>query len=116
MRVPDGNGAGIRFYNDQDLSRLKFIQRAQKMDFSLLEIGVLLAMREAPHRARSKVRQLTGKKLAEVEARLVELTTLRDELRLLLNLCAGADSGACPIIESIGRNGVPRQKRKRRLS
>lgn len=110
------DGAGIRLYNDKDLSRLKFIQRAQKMNFSLVEIGALLSMRDAPQRARARVRELTGKKLAEVEARLVELKTLRDELRLLLNLCAGAESGACPIIERIGRNGAASQKRNRRLS
>ena len=33
---------GIRQYDDKDLSRLRFIQRAQKMDFSLAEISKLL--------------------------------------------------------------------------
>ena len=42
------NNAGIRVYGDRDMSRLKFIRRAQKMDFSLDEIGQLLSMRENP--------------------------------------------------------------------
>jgi len=96
------NGAGIRFYNDQDLSRLTFIQRAQRMDFTLAEIGELLKMREAPHKARKRVRELTAQKLAEVEARLVELKTLRNELALLMNICS-AGGKSCGIIKEINK-------------
>lgn len=98
------NGAGIRLYNDQDLSRLKFIQRAQKMDFTLAEITELLKMREAPQKARKRVRELTAHKLAEVEARLAELKTLRNELALLMNLCS-AGGKSCGIIKEINKRG-----------
>lgn len=94
------DGSGLRRYNDKDISRLRFIQRAQKMDFSLAEIGEMLRMRESPRRARREVRELTQRKLRAVEARLDDLSALRDELRLLLNLCAGSKRG-CPIIEKI---------------
>ena len=96
------SGAGIRFYNDQDLSRLTFIQRAQRMDFTLAEIGELLKMREAPQKARKRVRELTAQKLAEVEARLVELKTLRNELALLMNICS-AGGKSCGIIKEINK-------------
>lgn len=96
------NGAGVRLYNDKDLSRLKFIQRAQKMDFTLAEIGTLLKMREAPQSARKSVRELTARKLAEVETHLKELQTLRDELRLLLNLCDGSRK-SCGILKEMDR-------------
>ena len=92
--------AGIRIYNDRDLSRLRFIKRAQKMRFSLKEIGELLNMREDPQRARDEVRLLTRSKLTDVEEHLDELQFLRNELQLLLNLCTASEDG-CPIIESI---------------
>jgi len=92
--------SGLRRYGEKDLSRLRFIQRAQKMGFSLAEIAQLLAMRDNPQGARESVRKLTAAKLAEVETRLAELTLLRNEMRLLLNLCRGAKAG-CPIIETI---------------
>ncbi len=92
--------SGRRRYGARDLSRLRFIRRAQQMGFSLAEIGQLLQMRDDPQHARPQVRRLTAAKLAEVEARLTELTTLRDELRLLLNLCRGSADG-CPIIDGI---------------
>ncbi len=92
--------SGIRVYDKQDLSRLRFIKRAQKMKFTLVEIGDLMNMRTDPQHARDEVRQLTANKLAEVELSLAEIQVLRDELRLLLNLCRGSEDG-CPIIETI---------------
>lgn len=92
--------SGLRRYGARDLSRLRFIRRAQAMNFTLAEIGALLRFREDPVRARPRVRELTAGKLAEVERRLAELGHLRDELRLLLNLCAASREG-CPVIEGI---------------
>ena len=92
--------SGIREYDDKDISRLKFIQRAQKMNFSLAEISDLLKMREDPQKVRDDVRQLTADKLTEVDEHLQSLTTLRNELQLLLNLCRGSEDG-CPIIEGL---------------
>jgi len=94
------NASGIREYDDKDISRLKFIQRAQKMNFSLSEISDLLKMRENPQKVRDEVRQLTADKLLEVDEHLQSLTTLRSELQLLLNLCQGSKEG-CPIIEGL---------------
>ncbi len=98
--------SGIRRYSEKDLSRLRFIQRAQKMNFSLAEIGQLLEMREDPRHVRDEVRQLTARKLADIQSHLEELGRLRDELTLLLNLCRGTADG-CPIIESMDGGDVP---------
>ncbi len=94
------NASGIREYTDKDISRLKFIKRAQRMNFSLDEIKALLSMREDPQNAKDNVRQLTAEKLKHIESQLNELTTLRNELQLLLNLCRGSKDG-CPIIEGL---------------
>ncbi len=92
--------SGIRVYDERDLSRLRFIRRAQKMQFSLKEIAELLKMREDPQHARDEVRIRTQSKLSEVEEHLDDLQFLRNELQLLLNLCIASESG-CPIIDSI---------------
>lgn len=55
--------SGIRVYTDKDVSRLNFIQRAQKINFSLAEIASLLKMREDPQRAQKSVRERTSMKL-----------------------------------------------------
>jgi DNA-binding transcriptional MerR regulator len=96
------NTAGVRLYNDKDLSRLGFIKRAQKMGFSLAEISALLDFRENPQTARPQVRSLAFQKLTDIELHLEELGRLRDELRLLTNLC-GASPDGCPILESLDK-------------
>lgn len=94
------NASGIRQYDEKDISRLNFIKRAQRMNFSLVEIKELLIMREDPQHAKVSIRQLTAEKLKDVEKQVYELTTLQNELTLLLNLCRGSEDG-CPIIEDI---------------
>jgi len=94
------SASGMRSYDSRDLSRLRFIQRAKTMNFSLEEIGRLLEMREDPQNVREEVRELTHQKLEAVEHQLAELETLRKELTLLVNLCRGAEDG-CPIIDDM---------------
>lgn len=97
------NNGGVRCYSDKDLSRLRFIKRAQKMGFSLDEITDLLKFRENPQHAKPQVRLLAHQKLADIEQHLAELATLRDELRLLTNLCSTNAKG-CPIIDAFDQN------------
>jgi len=94
------SSSGIREYTDKDISLLKFIRRAQKMNFSLSEIGDLIHTRSDPQHARDEVRLLTAQKLKDINASIDELTILRNELQLLLNLCFGSDEN-CPIIDSM---------------
>lgn len=97
---------GRRRYGEGDLARLRFIQRAQRMNFRLEEIARLLEMRANPLRARDSVRRLTAQKLRDVDAQLRDLALLRNELSLLVNLCTQA-RGPCPILDELasGRDG-----------
>ena len=103
------NASGIRQYDDKDISRIKFIQRAQRMNFSLEEIKHLLSMRDNPQHAKNEVRFLTSEKLNDIEHQLEELTTLRNELKLLLNLCFGSEEG-CPIIDGLDTDNNNKEK------
>lgn len=64
------NEAGVRLYSDKDVSRLRFIKRAQKMGFSLDEIKLLLQFRESPQKAKPKVRELAHHKLEDIQHHL----------------------------------------------
>lgn len=94
------NAGGQRRYGADDLARLRFIRRAQTMDFSLDEIGQLLELRDAGGDVRADVRALTEDKLAAIEARIAALTGLRDELAGLVTACR-ASAHDCPIIGRI---------------
>ncbi len=105
------NISGLRIYTDKDISRLRFIKRAQHMGFSLEEIGKLLQFRESPQQAKPEVRVLASEKLCEIESHLEELVLLKNELTLLINLCTGSKDG-CPIIEGLENNELKNNERK----
>ncbi len=94
---------GRRLYDPEDMNRLRFIQRAKRLGFSLNEIATLLEFRSTPVAAKAEVRALTERKLAEIEAHLREVESLRDELRGLLARCR-KEGGCCPIVEQLDRD------------
>ncbi len=95
---------GMRRYSKTDLDRLRFIRRAQGMDFSLMEIAQLLELRDAPASARGSVRALTRSKLKALDKRLADLRHLREELAGLLSTCENEGGEGCPILEGIQRD------------
>ena len=97
------DSGGRRIYDDEDLARLRFIQRVKRMGFSLAEIAALLEFRSTPLAAKGEVRALTEHKLAEIESHLREVENLRDELRNLLARCQ-RETGCCPIVERLDRD------------
>ena len=103
--------SGIRVYDERDLSRLRFIQKAKSMSFSLEEIARLLDMQEDPQRASDDLRNLTRRKLQAVEERIQALQTFRKELALLINSCGGTDAGP-PVIDDQDSQ-APRARPKR---
>ena len=94
------NGSGVRRYERADLARLKFIQRARLMNFSLDEIRNLLQFRSDPSGSKAQVRELTRRKLDDIGARVDALQALRQELDLLMDSCTGSGK-SCPIIDGI---------------
>ena len=64
---------GARRYTEQNLVSLRFVQRAQKMNFSLAEIGQLAEMREAPAQACQEVEEIARIKLQEIARHIHEL-------------------------------------------
>jgi DNA-binding transcriptional MerR regulator len=94
------NTGGQRRYRDADIARLRFVKRAQSMDFSLDEIAQLLALRDRRGDVRADVRALTETKLAAIEVRIEALSRLRDELGTLINECRASEH-ECPIIGRI---------------
>jgi MerR family transcriptional regulator, mercuric resistance operon regulatory protein len=88
---------GIRRYTESDADRLRFIKRAQAMDFTLEEIVNLLRLqtRGSCH----ATRELASTKLSDIDKRIRELHQLRQELAGLIDSCdANVADDACPVI------------------
>ena len=76
--------AGYRRYSAGAVDRVRLIQRALVVGFSLKELAQVLAAREKGTPPCGRVRALVGERLDRLEARLKELSDLRDDLRALL--------------------------------
>jgi MerR family copper efflux transcriptional regulator len=93
--------SGYRRYGDEQVSRLRFIRRAQELGFTLKDIRELLGISKQKDVA--KVKRAAEKKLADVEERLVALTRVRDGLATLVATCPGHGRAAdCPILKALG--------------
>ncbi len=64
--------------------------------------ATLLALWEDKSRASADVRQLASDHLIEIEAKIADLTAMRDTLAHLVHCCAGDNRPDCPILKSLG--------------
>ena len=99
---PSRTPSGYRTYPPQAVNRLRFIRRAKELGFSLDEIRSLLALSDRRGSGVEAIREIAAQRLADVEARLAELTRLRAGLRQLVDACPGhGDPGQCPIVHAL---------------
>lgn len=77
---PRREANGYRVYDQTDLARLQFIRRARALDFSLDDIGEILAFRERGAAPCLYVLHTIDQKIDEVEGRIADLERLRQEL------------------------------------
>lgn len=95
---------GVRRYDHAAVARVRFIKRAQELGFSLAEIQRLLRLGDP--QSCGEARALAAEKLALVESRVADLQRLRGVLKKLIGRCdQRRGKVACPIIESLARQG-----------
>ena len=103
---PASRSAGrFRLYRAEDIDRLRFVQRMQRLGFSLEEIRQLTGIRADESHACAAVRQFLKTKLAEVTEKIRELQHVRSELTTDLRKCdrvlksQRGKACACPVLE-----------------
>lgn len=72
--------SGYRIYAQADIDRIAFILRARELDFSLDDIGEILALREDGEAPCLYVTELVQKQLAIIDSKIAALKQLRNEL------------------------------------
>ena len=93
MQEPDRPQGGIRRYGEADLARVRFIKSAQRLRFSLDEIGDLLELEDGSHC--TEAREQAERKLADVHR--IE-AVLED---LVQRCCAALGQVRCPMIQAL---------------
>ena len=94
---------GYRDYTDDEVSKLKFIGKARKFDFSIDECRELLSLYEDKNRTSKEVKKMTLEKISQIDSKLRDLNGLKKELSYLANNCHGDDRPNCPILEELSK-------------
>src|SRR3546814_20087171 len=95
---------GVRCYGAGDVSRLRFIRRAQAIGFSLDEIAGLLNLGGAS--SCEQMQRLVERKLAEVRLRLGEIRQLECAMEQMRVLCRHVHAGErCPPLHCLEQSG-----------
>ena len=108
MPKPPRRPSGYREYASEAVRRLRFIQRAKELGFSLREVGELLRLRVDSGRSCGDVKRQAKAKLADIETKLGELRRMQAALEKLAAQCSGrGPTSQCPLLdalEAVGRN------------
>lgn len=90
----------IRRYRQADVARLRFVKTAQKLGFTLDEIGQLLRLEDGTHC--HEAAELAGLRLADVRARLADLQRIESALSQLVQQCRSCgENVSCPLIAAL---------------
>ena len=99
---PARTAGGYREYDHGTVRVLQFIFRAKHLGFTLREVKQLLRLHRGTQSTRADFRALARNKLADVQARIVGLTKMRDALLPLVARCDGVGPlDGCPIVEAL---------------
>ncbi len=107
MPEPPRRDSGYRQYADPDVTRIKFIKRAQTLGFTLKEISELLSLRVDPNTTCGDVKRRAEVKIADMEEKIKDLQRMKKALTKLASTCRGhGPMSECPILEMLNSEGL----------
>ena len=99
---PPRRASGYREYPPDTVQRIRFIQRAKELGFTLREIKGLLELRVDPETTCAEVKEQAAEKIADVKQKISDLKKIERALNKLMNTCRGSGPiDECPILEHL---------------
>lgn len=95
LAAPTRTPSGYRDYDDDAVARLGFVRSAQTVGLSLAEIRDVLGLRDQGETPCEHVVGILVRRAGELDVRIAELATMRDELRRLAQRAATLDPRQC---------------------
>lgn len=93
----------IRRYQPADVARVRFVKSAQRLGFSLDEVGQLLKLEDGTHCGEAA--ELASLRLGDVRARQTDLNRMEAALSKLVSQCdAHHGNISCPLIAALQRD------------
>ena len=105
--------AGYRVYTESDVQTLRFIRRARDLGLSIERIKLLVGLWHDRGRSSADVKRVATEHVAELEAKILELTAMRDTLQELADACHGDHRPECPILRDLEGGGPQASTRVR---
>lgn len=94
--------SGYRQFHPRVINHIAFIRSAKALGFTLKDIGGLLSIWQNPNATAGEVKKKAREKIADIDAKIKQLTAIREELQSLTDACSGnGPASQCPIIEGI---------------
>ena len=103
LPTADRTDSNYRDYSTEHLKMLSFVRRARGLGFNMAQVRELLALSDHDEKPCQDVDHLVRQQLADVEQRIADLASLRDELSQMLRSCDADKIGECRIVESLAR-------------
>jgi len=97
---------GYRSYSSDDLAKLQFIRKARQFNFTIDECRELLSLYQDKNRSSKEVKRLTMEKILEIDTKLEELNSLKNQLKHLVSNCQGNDRPDCPILDALSNDSL----------
>lgn len=105
LQEPGRPVGSIRRYGEEDVARVRFVKSAQRLGFSLDEVGQLLKLEDGTHCGEAA--ELATLRLSDVRAKLGDLARIEAVLSQLVNECrAQRGTVSCPLIASLHSSQV----------
>ncbi len=102
IQKPPRLQSGYRIFPLEAVQRVRFIKQAQALGFSLKEIKELFALQVDSDSTGADVKKRAQAKLADIEAKIKNLSAMKKALKELTASCNCSGSiSECPILESL---------------
>ena len=107
LLAPAGrSAAGYRTYQQNEIETLRFIRRARDFGMPMRRVKMLVELWHDRSRPSREVKAIALRQVAELDARIDELTAMRDALAELARACHGDDRPDCPILRDLAAGGA----------
>ncbi len=93
--------AGYRIYGERDVDTLRFIRRARDFGIPMESVKLLVGLWQDKNRPSREVKEIALHQVAELEAKIAELTAMKDALADLAGACHGDHRPDCPILKDL---------------
>jgi Hg(II)-responsive transcriptional regulator len=99
---PPRTSAGYRQYTEDAIRRVRFMKRAQRLGFTLEEVGILLRLRVRRGSACHDVVAEATKAMERIDGKIDELHRMREALATLVDGCRDRRAlRGCPILDAL---------------